>query len=97
MLAVVAVALINHERHKGYHERKPRFVFVHHRGLCRFIALCSSEKGNQSPGPIIKSICAPRRLQKMSEMTIAPVATHGFFLDGRWLEDGDIIEIHAPL
>jgi acyl-CoA reductase-like NAD-dependent aldehyde dehydrogenase len=32
----------------------------------------------------------------MSEMTIAPVATHGFFVDGRWREDGDIVEIHAP-
>jgi acyl-CoA reductase-like NAD-dependent aldehyde dehydrogenase len=32
----------------------------------------------------------------MAEMTIAPVATHGFFLDGRWREDGDIVEIHAP-
>jgi acyl-CoA reductase-like NAD-dependent aldehyde dehydrogenase len=34
----------------------------------------------------------------MAEMmtTIAPVATHGFFLDGRWREDGDLVEIHAP-
>ncbi len=32
----------------------------------------------------------------MSEMTIAPVATHGFFVDGRWREDGDVVEIHAP-
>lgn len=32
----------------------------------------------------------------MPEMTIAPVATHGFFLDGRWREDGDVIEIRAP-
>lgn len=34
----------------------------------------------------------------MSELTIAPapVATHGFFLDGRWHEDGDLVEIHAP-
>jgi acyl-CoA reductase-like NAD-dependent aldehyde dehydrogenase len=32
----------------------------------------------------------------MSEMTIAPVATHGFFVDGRWHEDGDLIEIRAP-
>src|SRR5579872_978059 len=32
----------------------------------------------------------------MSEMTIAPVATHGFFVDGRWREDGDIVDIHAP-
>jgi acyl-CoA reductase-like NAD-dependent aldehyde dehydrogenase len=32
----------------------------------------------------------------MQEMTIAPVATHGFFLDGRWREDGDVVEIRAP-
>ena len=32
----------------------------------------------------------------MAEMTIAPVATHGFFMDGRWFEDGDIMEIRAP-
>lgn len=32
----------------------------------------------------------------MAEMTIAPVATHGFFVDGRWKEDGDIVEIHSP-
>jgi acyl-CoA reductase-like NAD-dependent aldehyde dehydrogenase len=28
--------------------------------------------------------------------TVTPVATHGFFLDGRWREDGDVVEIHAP-
>ncbi len=32
----------------------------------------------------------------MSEMTITPVATHGFFVDGRWRDDGDLVEIHAP-
>jgi acyl-CoA reductase-like NAD-dependent aldehyde dehydrogenase len=32
----------------------------------------------------------------MAEMTIAPVAIHGFFMDGRWIEDGDIMEIRAP-
>jgi len=32
----------------------------------------------------------------MSEMTIVPVATHGFFVDGRWRDDGDVVEIHAP-
>jgi acyl-CoA reductase-like NAD-dependent aldehyde dehydrogenase len=32
----------------------------------------------------------------MAEMTIAPVATHGFFLDGHWRVDGDLIEIRAP-
>ncbi len=29
-------------------------------------------------------------------MTVAPVATHGFFLDGKWLEEGDIVEVRAP-
>jgi acyl-CoA reductase-like NAD-dependent aldehyde dehydrogenase len=32
----------------------------------------------------------------MAQMTISPVATHGFFLDGRWLEEGDIVEVRAP-
>src|SRR6266850_5789621 len=32
----------------------------------------------------------------MAEMTIAPVATHGFFLDGKWLEEGDVVEVRAP-
>jgi acyl-CoA reductase-like NAD-dependent aldehyde dehydrogenase len=32
----------------------------------------------------------------MPEMTMAPVATHGFFVDGHWREDGDIVEIRAP-
>ncbi len=32
----------------------------------------------------------------MPEITIAPVATHGFFVDGRWHEDGDVVEIRAP-
>src|SRR4029077_12202718 len=32
----------------------------------------------------------------MAEMTIVPVATHGFFVDGRWVEDGDIVEVRSP-
>jgi acyl-CoA reductase-like NAD-dependent aldehyde dehydrogenase len=32
----------------------------------------------------------------MAQMTITPVATHGFFLDGKWLEEGDIVEVRAP-
>src|SRR5208337_3803069 len=32
----------------------------------------------------------------MAEMTVAPVATHGFFLDGKWLEEGDIVDVRAP-
>jgi acyl-CoA reductase-like NAD-dependent aldehyde dehydrogenase len=32
----------------------------------------------------------------MAELTLAPVATHGFFMDGRWLEDGDLIEVRSP-
>jgi acyl-CoA reductase-like NAD-dependent aldehyde dehydrogenase len=32
----------------------------------------------------------------MAELTVTPVATHGFFLDGKWLAEGDIVEVHAP-
>jgi acyl-CoA reductase-like NAD-dependent aldehyde dehydrogenase len=32
----------------------------------------------------------------MAEMTIAPVATHGFFIDGRWMEEGDPVEVRSP-
>jgi len=32
----------------------------------------------------------------MAEMTIADVATHGFLVDGKWVEDGDIVEVKAP-
>src|SRR5580658_6680327 len=32
----------------------------------------------------------------MAEMTLTPVATHGFFLDGQWHEDGDLVDVRAP-
>ena len=32
----------------------------------------------------------------MAEMTLVPVATHGFYVDGKWLEEGDIVEVRAP-
>src|SRR5208282_526217 len=32
----------------------------------------------------------------MALMTVTPVATHGFYVDGKWLEEGDIVEIRAP-
>src|ERR1700729_15851 len=32
----------------------------------------------------------------MAQMTMIPVATHGFYVDGKWLDEGDIVEIHAP-
>jgi acyl-CoA reductase-like NAD-dependent aldehyde dehydrogenase len=35
-------------------------------------------------------------MPEIETTTIAPVATHGFFVDGRWREDGDVVEIHAP-
>ena len=35
-------------------------------------------------------------IRKMAELTITPVATHGFFVDGRWHENGDLVEIRAP-
>jgi acyl-CoA reductase-like NAD-dependent aldehyde dehydrogenase len=32
----------------------------------------------------------------MAQMTAAPVATHAFLLDGKWIGEGDEIEIRAP-
>jgi len=32
----------------------------------------------------------------MAQMTMVPVSTQGFLLDGKWVEEGDTIEIHAP-
>lgn len=32
----------------------------------------------------------------MAEMTLTPVATHGFLVDGHWIEDGDLVEVRAP-
>src|SRR5215813_2090326 len=32
----------------------------------------------------------------MSLMTASPVTTKGFFLDGKWIESGDVVEIRSP-
>jgi acyl-CoA reductase-like NAD-dependent aldehyde dehydrogenase len=32
----------------------------------------------------------------MSQMTVTPVTTRGFFLDGKWMEQGEVVEIRAP-
>jgi acyl-CoA reductase-like NAD-dependent aldehyde dehydrogenase len=32
----------------------------------------------------------------VAQMTVTPVAIHGMFVDGRWIEEGDVIEIKAP-
>ncbi len=32
----------------------------------------------------------------MAQMTIADVATHGFLVDGKFVEDGDVIEVKSP-
>jgi acyl-CoA reductase-like NAD-dependent aldehyde dehydrogenase len=32
----------------------------------------------------------------MAQMTATPVGTQGFFVDGKWIEDGDPVEIRAP-
>src|ERR1019366_9057933 len=32
----------------------------------------------------------------MAQMTLTPVATHGLLLDGKWLEEGEIVEVRAP-
>jgi acyl-CoA reductase-like NAD-dependent aldehyde dehydrogenase len=32
----------------------------------------------------------------MAQMTVTPITTQGFLLDGKWVEEGDAVEIHAP-
>jgi acyl-CoA reductase-like NAD-dependent aldehyde dehydrogenase len=32
----------------------------------------------------------------MSQMTATPVTTRGFFVDGKWVEQGEVVEIRAP-
>ena len=32
----------------------------------------------------------------MSQMTVTPAATRGFFVDGKWVEQGELIEIRSP-
>src|SRR5438445_6638320 len=32
----------------------------------------------------------------MAQMTVTPASTQGFFIDGKWIEEGDIVEIKAP-
>jgi acyl-CoA reductase-like NAD-dependent aldehyde dehydrogenase len=32
----------------------------------------------------------------MAHMTVADVTTHGFLVDGKWIEEGDLVEIKAP-
>src|ERR1700738_1386218 len=32
----------------------------------------------------------------MAQMTVTPVSTQGFFVDGKWIEEGDLVEIRAP-
>ncbi len=32
----------------------------------------------------------------MSQLTVSPVTTRGFFLDGKWVEQGELVEIKAP-
>ena len=32
----------------------------------------------------------------MSEMTVAPVSTQSFLVDGKWIGEGDTVEIHSP-
>ena len=32
----------------------------------------------------------------MAQMTVADIATHGFLVDGKWVEEGDVVEVKAP-
>src|SRR6201993_806586 len=31
----------------------------------------------------------------MAQMTVSPVSTRGFFVDAKWIEEGDAVEIRA--
>jgi acyl-CoA reductase-like NAD-dependent aldehyde dehydrogenase len=47
--------------------------------------------------PIIGGVVLPGGSNTiMAQMTVTPVATHGFFVDGRWIEEGDLVDIRAP-
>ena len=32
----------------------------------------------------------------MAQLTAAPVATYGLFVDGKWLEEGDVVDVRSP-
>src|SRR5499433_2182650 len=32
----------------------------------------------------------------MAQMTVTPVSTQGFLVNGKWIEEGEVVEIHAP-
>jgi acyl-CoA reductase-like NAD-dependent aldehyde dehydrogenase len=32
----------------------------------------------------------------MAQMTVTPVTTRGFFVDGKWVEQGELVEVRAP-
>src|SRR5262252_6204980 len=32
----------------------------------------------------------------MSQLTATPVITRGFFLDGKWIEEGELVEVRSP-
>jgi acyl-CoA reductase-like NAD-dependent aldehyde dehydrogenase len=32
----------------------------------------------------------------MAQMTVMPVTTRGFFVDGKWIEEGELLEVRAP-
>ncbi len=32
----------------------------------------------------------------MAQMTVTPVSTQGFLVDGKWIEEGDAVEVRAP-
>jgi len=32
----------------------------------------------------------------MEQMSVADVATHGFLVDGKWMDEGDLVEVRAP-
>src|SRR6476469_6965344 len=59
----------------------------------------SSKDRNRCPGKAYNSY-SPRPAEvepkPMSQMTVTPVSTQGFLVDGKWIEQGELQEIRAP-
>src|SRR4029079_18248462 len=73
---------------------QPQASLVH--GFGKNTSLLTRLKLMNRVRPIISG--ARPRVQEttVAQMTVPHVATHGLFVDDRWIEEGDIVEIKAP-
>ena len=59
-------------------------------------SLLTRLKLRQPARPIISEARPSVQETTVAQMIVPHVATHGLFVDGRWIEEGDIVEIKAP-